>query len=232
VRTPPAEPPPLDPDLVQRGGFLFLDPRISGDGSRSCATCHATNTARRGVYAGAEPAEPGASGARIAPLLRGVFQTPPYLWDGSLGSVPEVVNRMLEVEMRGSKIGDVDRRALEAYVLSIRPFDNGRIEPDGVPSEPATKSMIDGFEVFKREECDRCHKPPTYAIRGLTFDVGTGGKFAVPSLRGLPAEGPYGHDGRWKTLEEAMNAMLEQRQREKPLTYRERFTLLEYLKLL
>ena len=59
VRQPPSEPPPLDPDLVQRGGFLFLDPRISGDGSRSCVTCHATNAARRGLYRGADPAEPG-----------------------------------------------------------------------------------------------------------------------------------------------------------------------------
>jgi cytochrome c peroxidase len=232
VRPPPAEPPPLDPDLVQRGGFLFLDPRISGDGSRACATCHGSNPKRRGVYKGAEPAEPGDPEARVAPVLRGLFQTEPFLWDGSAGSVPEVVDRMLAVEMRGGKLDAVNKKALEAYLLSLRPFDNGRIETDGVPSEPNTKSMLDGFEVFKREGCDGCHKPPTFAIRGLRFDVGTGGKFSVPSLRGMPAEGPFGHDGRWATLEDAMKYMLERQPREKPLTYRDTFTLMEYLKLM
>lgn len=232
LRPPPAEPPKLDPDLVQRGGYLFLDPRISGDGSRACATCHGANPQRRGVYKGADPAEPGDPEARVAPVLRGLFQRDPFLWDGSLGSVNAVIDRMLAVEMRGGKLGDADKKALEAFLLSIRPFDNGRIETDGVPAEPNTKSMMDGFDVFKREGCDGCHKPPSFAIRGLRFDVGTGGKFAVPSLRGLPKEGPFGHDGRWATLEDAMKAMLAQRPRKEPLTYRDNMTLLEYLKLM
>lgn len=184
------------------------------------------------MYKGADPAEPGDPEARVAPVLRGLYQSEPFLWDGSLGSVSQVVDRMLAVEMRGGKLSDIDKKALEAYLLSLRPFDNGRIETDGVPSEPNTKSMMDGFEIFKREGCDGCHKPPTFAIRGLRFDVGTGGKFSVPTLRGMPVEGPFGHDGRWATLEDAMKYMLERQPREKPLTYRETFTLLEYLKLM
>ena len=29
-----------DPALVDLGRYLFFDPRLSGDGSISCATCH------------------------------------------------------------------------------------------------------------------------------------------------------------------------------------------------
>ena len=224
--------PVLDPDLVQRGGSLFLDPRISGPGrGTSCATCHAPNLSRRALFAAGQPAEPGGEGVRAAPLLRGLYQTKPYLWDGSLGTLQETITRMLAVEMGGGQLSDIDKRALEAYLLSIPPFDNQRVELDGTPVEPATKSANDGFLVFQKQ-CSTCHPPPVYSrsVFGLGFDVGTGGKFDVPTLRGLPKEGPYGHDGRWATLEDAMLAILKHRGVE--LTYRERYTLLEYLKLL
>jgi len=226
---PPSSPPTLDPDLVQRGGILFLDRTISGDGKRSCASCHAENPDRRTVYLNGEPVEPGTEGARAAPALRGLFQTAPYLWDGSLSSVEEVIDRMLAAEMRGGTLDEANRRALAAYLKTIPAFDNGRIDAQGAPVEPATKSMRDGFTLFQESGCTVCH-PPTVYTRRLRFDVGTGGKFDVPTLRGMPKEGPLGHDGRWKDLEAAMLAMLEQREVE--LTYRQRLSLLEYLKLL
>ncbi len=136
---------------------------------------------------------------------------------------------MLASEMRGGQLDAPNKRALTAYLLSIPAFDNGRINPDGSPVEPATKSMNDGFELFKSSGCPTCH-PPGNFTRRLRFDIGTGGRFDVPTLRGIPKQGPFGHDGRWATLEETMNAILEQREVE--LTYRQRLSLLEYLRLL
>ena len=224
------DPPRLDPDLVQRGGFLFLDPRVSGDGRRACVTCHNAGATSRSAYLAGEQVEPGTQGARLAPLLRGLYQTGPYLWDGSLTSVGAVLDRMLAVEMRGGQLGDADRRALEAYLLSIPAFDNARTELDGTPTEPATKLTKDGFAVFQKLDCGSCHPAPTYTAGRINRRIGTGGRFNVPSLRGLAKEGPYGHDGRFATLEEAVLAILAYREVELP--YRERLALLEYLKLL
>jgi len=60
------EKPALDPDLVQRGAALFLDPRLSGDGSRSCASCHPGGGADALVYRDGESVAPGAAWADAA----------------------------------------------------------------------------------------------------------------------------------------------------------------------
>ena len=211
--------------------MLFLDPRISGDSQHSCVGCHgSTEGGSRGVYAKGEPVAPGAADGRVAPSLRGVFATGPYLWDGSIGSLEDVVDRMLAVEMRGGTLSEIDRRALIAYLNSLAPSDKGRVEPSGVPVEPATKSMRDGYVLFQ-EHCESCHKPPMFR-RGFpsTGNVGTGSSYNIPSLRGLSENGPYGHDGRWATLEDAVSAILESRGVE--LSFKERLNLIEYLKLL
>lgn len=214
---------------MQRGAFLFLNPALSGDGSRACATCHPGGSSNGKVYRDGEEVAPGSPGGRVVPELRGLWQTPPYLWDGSLGSVGEAIDRMLAVEMRGAQLSPVDREALEAYVLSIPPFDNGRIEPDGTPVEPATLSARRGFGVFQRVECTTCHPAPSFAHR-FRFDVGTGGKWSVPSLRNVSRTAPYGHDGRWPDLETAVRAILQSRDIE--LAARELNYLLRYLELL
>ena len=229
VPSTPLEPPRLNPDLVQRGAFLFLDPELSGDGSRSCATCHPGGGSDNLIYQAGKKVAPGSPAGRRTLALRGIWQTPPYLWDGSLPTVRTAVERMLDVEMRGARLDELDVAALEAYVLSIPPFDRGRVETDGTPVEPAILSTRRGFEVFQRAKCSLCHPPPAYA-RPLRFDVGTGGKFFPPTLLGLPREGPYGHDGRWETLEEAVVAILNARETE--LREQELQQLLLYLMLL
>ncbi|MEI6486853.1 MAG: cytochrome-c peroxidase [Sphingomonadales bacterium] len=68
--------PPIPPDKIALGRDLFIDTRLSGDGSRSCATCHQPGTAfRDGV-------------ARAAGLCE-VGRTAPYLHDGSLAKLAD-----------------------------------------------------------------------------------------------------------------------------------------------
>ena len=74
-----------------------------------------------------------------------------------------------------------------------------------------------------------CHPAPAYT-RPRRFDVGTGGSFYVPTLRGVAETGPWGHDGRFGELEDAIDAILAAEEVE--LTADERRQLLEYLKLL
>ena len=225
----PTAPPVLDPDLVQRGAVLFVDLRLSGDSSRTCATCHPGGGADHLVYLAGESVSPGTDGGRRTLSLRGLWQTAPYLWDGSAATVAAAVERMLAVEMRGGELTGRDREALEMYLLSQKPFDRGRLKTDGAPVEPATLSARRGFAVFAKAECAVCHPAPAYT-RGLLFDVGTGGKFAIPTLRGVSTAGPWGHDGRWPDLESAVRAIATARRVE--LSADEMNQLLEYLKLL
>jgi cytochrome c peroxidase len=225
----PAAKPMLDPDLVQRGAALFVDPRLSGDGLRACSTCHPGGGADDQVYAAGESVAPGSAGGRRTLSLRGLYQTAPYFWDGSARTLAEAVDRMLAVEMRGGKLEGRNREALEAYLLSLAPFDRRRVEPDGAPVEPATLSSRRGYAVFVKADCTDCHPAPVYT-RAKLVDVGTGGRFANPTLRGVSAAGPWGHDGRWPDLEQAVRANLDATGVE--LGAEEVAQLLEYLKLL
>jgi cytochrome c peroxidase len=66
-------------------------------------------------------------------------------------------------------------------------------------------------------------------------DIGSGGKFKVPSLRSVSRTAPYFHDGRYQTLEQAVQAMWEYVQKagtsEKP-TDDDLRDLVEYLRTL
>ena len=214
---------------MQRGAYLFLNPGLSGDGQRACATCHPGGGNDGQVYRQGVAVEPGSEGGRRTPELRGLWQTAPYLWDGSLSTVGEAIDRMLRVELGGPPLAAHDRAALEAYVLSIPPFDNGKIEPDGTPIEPVILSALRGAGVFDRAKCGVCHKPPSFAHH-LRFEIGTGGKWSVPTLRNVSNQPRLGHDGRWPDLETAVDAILQYR--EVDLTPQERQQLLSYLHLL
>ena len=65
------EPPRIDPELQQRGALLFLDARLSGDGSRSCATCHPGGGSNARVYVADLEVEVGTEGGRDTQSLRG-----------------------------------------------------------------------------------------------------------------------------------------------------------------
>lgn len=225
----PTEAPVPDPDGVQRGALVFLDAGVSGDGSRSCNTCHPGGGSDGKTYAGGEPVELASPGALNPPVLRGLWQTPPYLWDGSAADLDAALDRMLAVEMRGGTLAPYDRAALLEYLRSLPVVDRARVEPDGTPIEPATKSAREGQEVYAKAGCPTCHAPTAYA-HPWNFDVGTGAKYNPPTLRGVVLSPPYGHDGRWATIEDAIRAILDFRDVE--LSETEIHQLVQYVELL
>ena len=92
----PPDPPPAPPDnrttpeRVALGAKLFADPRLSGDGRRSCATCHqpalAFTDGRRRAQATS-----GSAMRRNTPSLWNLAWSRQYFWDGRAPSLEEQV---------------------------------------------------------------------------------------------------------------------------------------------
>jgi mono/diheme cytochrome c family protein len=76
-----------------------------------------------------------------------------------------------------------------------------------IDAQPALPRAIEplaatpGRAAFEKAGCADCHAGAKLTSGG-SFDVGTGGKFQVPSLLGLRARAPYLHDGCATTIEE------------------------------
>ncbi len=79
---------PTTPAKVELGKFLYFDPRLSGDGSTSCATCHTPQDAW-GKNQVLSPAYPGNEHFRHSPtILNSAYNTLQF-WDGRAKSLEE-----------------------------------------------------------------------------------------------------------------------------------------------
>lgn len=79
---------PMTPDKVALGQMLFFDPRLSGSGAISCASCHNPGLAwGDGLAKGI-----GHMGARLGrrtPTILNVAYGEPYFWDGRAATLEE-----------------------------------------------------------------------------------------------------------------------------------------------
>jgi cytochrome c peroxidase len=97
----PAPPPPAPPDnqttpeRVALGARLFADPRLSGNGQRSCATCHIPERAFTDGRQRAR-AVSGQSLRRNTPALWNLAWSKAYFWDGRAPSLEDQVRGPIE----------------------------------------------------------------------------------------------------------------------------------------
>ena len=189
---PPLEAP--DPALVELGKMLFFDPRLSGDGSISCATCH---DPRKGWSDGLalSIAYPGALYFRNTKTVLNAVYARYFYWDGRLtGADPETQARdaitethfmnmdgrlMLErlkqvpqyVEMFQKALGGEPSfgRTLKAIAAFEKTVVSRNVPFDeGKLSGRARK----GFELFQgKAGCARCHTGP-YFSDGKAYNLG------------------------------------------------------------
>lgn len=79
---------PLTKAKVALGRRLYFDPRLSGDGTRSCATCHAPQKG----YSDRRPQPLGRDGLplkRNAPALWNLAWAPHFYWDGRAATLED-----------------------------------------------------------------------------------------------------------------------------------------------
>lgn len=228
IATTPSE---ILPGPVLRGKRIFHhagDPRMSGEGYLSCATCHADggfdgrtwDFTGRGEGLRNTTSLNGRAGTRQGNVhwtanfdeiqdfehdIRGHFGGTGFLTNAQFASASTALG--------APKAGlDPDLDALAAYLASL---DHGRIpkSPHRAADGSLTADAIAGQAVFEREGCAVCHSGPEMTD-GLLHDVGTTGTTSgarlgatlpgieTPTLRGLWESAPYLHDGSAGTLVE------------------------------
>jgi cytochrome c peroxidase len=219
---------PITADKIERGRQLFFDPRLSRDGTLSCASCHVPEHGfadERPIAVGVD----GRRGRRNAPALinRGYGRV--FFWDGRAKSLEEQVTRPIEDPNElGSAVADASRRvgmapddmrlSLATFVRSIlsgnAPFDrfvNG-------DRNALDRDEQAGLQLFRgKGNCVACHVGPTFTDERLhntgvawqantLVDHGGGrGDFKTATLREIARTAPYMHDGSLATLEDVID---------------------------
>ena len=197
---------PMSP--VKAGLLLFNDTALSASGKYACATCHPRggHTDNK-TYVGLDVVKDGTPEGRSVPLLYGVKDTAPYSWAGGK-TLEENVKGIIMNRMKGKEPTKEQLANLIAYLDSLEFWQNPNLNPDGSAADAAPAAAKRGYQVFLKASCNACHVPPTFA-KAENEDIGSGGSFNVPSLRGLATTAPYFHDGRYPNLRALIPAKLK-----------------------
>ncbi|MGZ5908363.1 MAG: cytochrome-c peroxidase [Reyranella sp.] len=194
--------------LIASGRALFNDTKLSGDGQYSCASCHPNGHTNNKTYVGGQIVADGDPAGRNTPTLWGAGDRQAgWSWAGNMPTIQSAIRAMIVDRMKGPEPAQATLDALAAYTRSLPYGPAPFLNDDGVPSDSAPPAVKRGYALFSgKAGCANCHEPPSYDSKG-SEDVGSGGVFNAPSLRSVSKTAPYFHDGRFKTLEEAVDAM-------------------------
>ncbi len=184
-----ASPPhnPTTAEKVELGRMLFFDPRLSGTGKTSCASCHQP---QRGWADGIQRArtDAGHPNLRHTPSLYNTGYQREWAWDGGmptleahilshwkgqLGRLPGEAGALLGrapgyaarfARAFGSRPErDHAAEALAAFVRTITSGDSPLDRHEGDVAGALTVEARAGREIFtRRAACATCHPPPLY----------------------------------------------------------------------
>jgi len=171
------------PELIASGRRLFGDPGLSGNGRKSCASCHDPAKA----FTDGLPVSVGLDGHqrldRNAPTLLYAGYQFSQFWDGRVRILEEQIRTVLKDkrEMGAATVREGDVKALAAYVRSLRPMNSAfdryiRGRPD-VAEEQGRELLSAGARrganlFMGKAQCATCHFiplfngliPPDYAV--------------------------------------------------------------------
>jgi cytochrome c peroxidase len=196
-----------EPTAAQRGEAAFFDARHSLDGWMSCHSCHTEGHANQLLNDNFDDETTGTP-KRVLSLL-GVADTGPWSWLGLQQTLESQVTTALQRTLGGFHTDDERRRVaadIAAYLRTLDPAPG--VEQVRQPERSAR--FENGRALFERLDCGRCHRPPTYTS-ARTYDVGLPGgghaRLNPPSLRGVSQRDRFFHDGRARSLHEALGPM-------------------------
>jgi mono/diheme cytochrome c family protein len=163
-------------------------------GGIACASCHAEGTedGRTWQFDCLGP-------RRTMNVSGGIKARAPYHWTGELPDFPALVDEVYIGRMSGQKLSPDFMDATLSWM-------------DAIPRLPAMTgdpaAVARGETIFNDRVnvgCVTCHSGPSLTTNAIV-DVGTGGKFKVPSLTGIAWQAPYMHSGCAATLSDRFSA--------------------------
>ncbi|MBX2803965.1 MAG: c-type cytochrome [Myxococcales bacterium] len=147
----------------------------------SCASCHPEG-ADDGYVWTFENVGP----RRTQSLVGGLLDTAPFHWQGDLHDMADLMDETFVIRMGGDPMSHADVEDMADWM-------------DGLPTVPTsgrgtTTQVSEGEQLFVDLGCAACH------VDGIltdnqSHDVGTGGVFQTPSLRGVAQRLPLMHTG-------------------------------------
>jgi len=210
-----------------KGERLFFDASLSLRGWYSCHSCH-TDGHTTGLLNDNLGDDHFGSPKRILTLL-GAASSPPFSWLGKMENLESQIAKSLDKTML-HKGSTTDKAAFIARYLETL-----EAPPSLITSRSETDRELfeEGHQVFHREGCQECHKPPYYTT-AETYNVGltdTAGNqaFNPPTLLGISHRGTFFHDNSASTLEEVLFDRQHPEPRERPLPAQERHALIHFL---
>ncbi len=224
---------PADPDLALLGELAFRSTDLFGPDARraglACNTCHTGGHANTRFFLEGASDRPGNFDPTTAifhdrddgignainlPSLWGARRTAPYGRMGKFRTLADFTRHVIVDEFGGKEPPPWLLKALVAYQTQLNFPPNPYLTPGGRLTDAATPAMRRGEMVFNRSpsadivaSCAACHPPQRGFTDGQRHDVGTGGRFVTPTLRGLARTAPYLHDGSAADLPAVLDAM-------------------------
>lgn len=153
----------------------------------SCASCHgeALDDGHVWTFKGFGP-------RRTQNMRGGLLGTEPFHWEGDMPTFQHLVDEVMTKRMGGFQVEPRYADALATWIdaqpaLKLRP--------------QASDAIARGERLFEDKQvgCATCHSGKAFT-NNQSFDVGTGGTFQVPSLKGVALRTPLMHDGCAETL--------------------------------
>ncbi|CCD94917.1 putative cytochrome c peroxidase [Bradyrhizobium sp. ORS 375] len=197
-------------ELAAKGLALFNDASLSGGSKASCATCHfSTGHTNNKTYVGLDVVADGDPNGRNTPTLWGVAERAVFGWAGQAATLEDSIRGIIVNRMKGPEPSPETLAALVAYVRTLNYPANWQVKEDGTPRPDASAAIKRGYELYVGDGgCGTCHQLPSFDKKSKD-DIGTGGKFKVPTLHAVASTAPYFHDGRTASLREAVKLMWE-----------------------
>jgi len=199
--------------LARKGEILFHQAERSFNQWYSCNTCHSDGGHTSGLnFDTLNDGRQDLSTAHLrskkkVPTLRRVTHTGPWTWHGWQTDLDDAMFESFTKSMQGSKPTSDDVKALVAYLGTLEyprnPYrdQSGRLSPEAERGRAVYSSA--------KAACNMCHGGPELTdgkihTVGLEEPDDAYRGYNPPSLRGLYDKDPYLHDGRSKTLREAL----------------------------
>lgn len=171
-------------------GHEFFHSNKKGVSPVACASCHPEGGDDARVW-NVNPIGP----RRTQTLGGGLSKTLPLHWDGDMAKVSSIMNEVFVGRMGGDPAGGnpTNAQAMERWLDTLPAAAIARVEDEG--------AVTRGDALFNDGTvgCAGCHSGEM-RTNNTSHDVGTGGKFQVPMLKGIASRAPYMHDGCAPTL--------------------------------